>query len=233
MADQERFNVLIFSKTSSYRHDCIPVAIDAIQGCGQQTGLFTTFASEDAEAVMTASALEKCRVVVLLHCTGDFLSFAQTQALREFLRRGNGVVATHGAAAGMLSDSWYGDLIGAHFDMHPDPEEGSVVVEEANANHEILKGCGGCHSWNDEWYNFTSHPRDNERLQILLKGDTASFQGGKMGEDHPLSWCQEFEGGRVYYTALGHFDEAYRNYWFMHQIKRGILWAAGRQEAES
>jgi type 1 glutamine amidotransferase len=80
----------------------------------------------------------------------------------------------------------------------------------------------------DEWYNFTSHPRENRKLEVLLRGDPKSFQGGKMGEDHPLAWCQEFGGGRVFYTALGHFDEAYKDQWFMGQVRRGILWASSQ-----
>lgn len=178
---------------------------------------------------MTTSSLLSFRVVVLLHCTGDFLSGTQLTALKEFVRNGGGVVAIHGAAAGMLNDSWYGNLVGAHFDMHPDPEEGAVDVEDQNAAHPILAGCGGHSTWTDEWYNFKNHPRTNQRLQILLKGDVTSFQGGKMGHDHPLSWCQEFDGGRVYYTALGHFTEAYKDGWFMGQIQRGILWAANER----
>lgn len=217
--------MLVFSKTSSYRHDCIPTAIEALRSLGQVSGLFDVSTSEDADDIITSSLL-RFRVVLLLHCTGDFLSNTQLAALKTFVANGGGVVAIHGAAAGLLGNSWYGDLIGAHFDMHPDPEEGSVDVEEQNANHFILAGCGGCSTWTDEWYNFTTHPRQNQRLQILLKGDVASFNGGKMGSDHPLSWCQEFGGGRVYYNALGHFEKAYRDDWFMGQIQRGILWVA-------
>lgn len=79
----------------------------------------------------------------------------------------------------------------------------------------------------DEWYNFTTHPRENARLRVLLRGDPESFKGGRMGSDHPLAWCQEFEGGRVFYTALGHFEEAYADEWFMGMLERGIVWAAG------
>lgn len=226
MSHHVPFEVLVFSKTLGYRHECIPTAINALHKIGQRTGSFTVHASENAEEVLTNLVLQKFSVVVLLHCTGDFLSPEQLQALKRHLQAGRGLVAIHGAAAGLLKHQWYGKLIGAHFDMHPDPEEGHVIVEKNNADHEILQGCGGRDDWKDEWYNFTSHPRENGNLQILLKGDPLSFQGGKHGADHPLSWYQEFEGGRVYYTALGHFDEAYEDEWFMGQIERGILWAA-------
>ena len=118
----------------------------------------------------------------------------------------------------------------AHFDMHPPAEPGTVVPEVSNQEHFIVNCCGGRQNWNDEWYNFRSHPRENNNLKILLKGDPKSFQGGKHGDDHPLSWCQEFEGGRSWYTALGHFHEAYENEWYVDQILRGIVWAARKED---
>ena len=52
------------------------------------------------------------------------------------------------------------------------------------------------------------------------------FRGGRHGDYHPLAWCQEFDGGRSFYTALGHFDEAFDDDVFMTQIYNGILWTA-------
>lgn len=92
-----------------------------------------------------------------------------------------------------------------------------------------MKGCGGREGWKDEWYNFHMHPRENENLVVLLRGDTETFQGGMHGEDHPLAWCQEFEGGRVFFTALGHFDEAYEDEWFGGMVERGLFWVARRE----
>lgn len=212
-------NILIFSKTSGYRHDSITAGVAAIQAIAATRGFVKIEATEDAEAAFTSSSLSQYQVVVLLHCTGDFLSGSQVEVLKSYVRAGGGVVAIHGAAAGMLKDEWYGKLIGAHFDSHPDPEAGRVLLETG------IEG-EGRDGWMDEWYNFRTHPRDNPNLKILLKGDTTSFSGGKMGDDHPLAWYQDFDGGRSYYTALGHFDEAYADEWFVGQVTQAILWAA-------
>ena len=216
------FNVLVFSKTSSYRHESIPAGIAAIQALADHTSFFSVDASEDAEAAMTSSSLKPSQVIVLLHCTGDCLNSDQIDALKQFVRSGGGIVGIHGATAALKQNQWYGSLLGAHFDHHPAPQMGRVVVEDTG--HWIIGGKGGQEDWMDEWYNFKSHPRENENLNILLKADSTSFSGGTMGDDHPLSWCQEFEGGRVYYTALGHFVAAYQDDWYMSQVLRGILW---------
>ncbi|KAF1844019.1 class I glutamine amidotransferase-like protein [Cucurbitaria berberidis CBS 394.84] len=229
MVDQQPFNVLVFSKTSGYRHSSIPAGISSIHSLSAQTKLFTVHASEDA-SIFTPPTLARYSVILLLQCIGNIFEEEQFQALKSFVRNGAGVVAIHGAAAGMPDDDWYGQLIGAHFDMHPDAEPGTILVESSARNHYIVAGCGERQGWMDEWYNFRTHPRDNSNLQILLKGDMKSFNGGKMGDDHPLVWCQEFDGGRSFFTALGHFDEAYRDEWFLKQILGGILWAARREK---
>ncbi|KAF2788522.1 glycosyl hydrolase [Melanomma pulvis-pyrius CBS 109.77] len=223
-------NVLIFSKTSSYRHTSILASISALHSLAKSTNAFTTEASEDAETTFTPSSIARFQVIILLQCSGDFLIPIQLDVLKKFVRDGGGVVAIHGAAAGLPKDDWYGALIGAHFDSHPDPEPGTLlfdedVVEELSSRNAWKSPTR--EGWMDEWYNFRTHPRANTNLKVLLKGDAKSFQGGKMGDDHPLSWYQEFEGGRVWYTALGHFDEAYSDSWFMEQILQAVLWAAG------
>ena len=217
--------VLIFSKTAGYRHTSIPFSVAAITEDLARTNLFDVTASEDAEAFFTDSGLSQFKVVVLLQTTGDFLTDDQIDVLQRYVRNGGGVFAIHGAAAGMLSSEWYGKLIGAHFDMHPEPETGSFV--EPDATHPILSGGDIPKKWNDEWYSFVSHPASNMNLDILLRGDTTSFKGGKHGDNHPLAWCQEFENGKSAYIALGHFDEAYEEKWFMGIVRRGIMWVAG------
>jgi type 1 glutamine amidotransferase len=224
-ARQPPFRVLAFSKTAGYRHECIPVNIAALRALGDRTRLFTLDATEDAE-ILTPDTLAGYATVVFLHTTGPFLNEAQMAALQSYVRGGGGFVGVHAAASGNKEFEWYGRLVGAHFDYHPAPEEGTLVIEDTG--HEIMSGnSGGERRWMDEWYNFKTHPRDNTNLHVLVRGDTSSFQGGNMGDDHPLVWCQEFEGGRSFYTALGHFDEAYEDEWFMGQLERAIVWTSG------
>lgn len=211
---------MVFSKTSGYRHDSIGAGIAAIKSL---SSIFEVDDSEDAESVFTSDSLGRYQVIVLLQCTGDFLDKGQVDSLKRYVQDGGGVVAIHGAAAGMLNDEWYGRLIGAHFDSHPNPEPGRVVIENEGG---VASENGERVGWNDEWYNFRTHPRANKNLRVLLRGDVKSFAGSKMGDDHPLAWYQGFEGGRSYFTALGHFDEAYADEWYMEQISSAILWTA-------
>ncbi|KAK4113680.1 carboxylesterase-like protein [Canariomyces notabilis] len=253
------FKILIFTRTTAYRHASIPAGIRCIQRLASSSlssspslsspheFQFTADATEDP-TVFTPSTLSTYRVIVLLQCSGDDMLPDPTQldALQQFVRSGGGVVGVHCASFAMRGWEWYGKMIGGVFANHPEPQRARVRVvdqghyitsagtTQATTGEDGEGGEGmdvqlkeGKRMWMDEWYNFTCHPRGTQPgLHVLLTVDEGTYSGGEHGEDHPITWCHEFEGGRVFYTALGHFDEAYEDEWFTEQLRRGIIWAA-------
>jgi type 1 glutamine amidotransferase len=187
MASTTPLNVLVFSKTTGYRHDSIPAGIRMFHKLANDAEFFNVTASEDA-SLFTSSSLTQYHVVVLLQNIGDeIFTPPELDALKIWVQNGGGIVAIHGAAAAMQGNECYTNLIGASFDMHPDPEAGTILPEKASQEHQIMRCCGGREGWKDEWYNFHTHPRENKNLQILLRGDPETFSGGKHGADHPLA----------------------------------------------
>ncbi|KAI1339462.1 carboxylesterase-like protein [Xylariaceae sp. FL0016] len=226
MQHKNIFRVLVFSKTAGYRHDSIDAGIQCIENLGSESRQFMVDASEDAQLI-NETHLSQYTVLVLLQNSGDFLDQDQLKGVQKFVRNGGGVVGIHCAAAGMTAEPWYGDLIGAVFTDHPEPQDGLVKVED-NA-HPIVSHFQRDFNWHDEWYNFAASPRA-KGVKVLLSIDEGSYRGGNgMGENHPLAWCREFDGGRSFYTSLGHFDAAYTNEMFHQHLLSGILWAATRQ----
>ena len=53
-----------------------------------------------------------------------------------------------------------------------------------------------------------------------------------MGADHPIAWCQDYEGGRSWYTGGGHTDESYAEPPFRQHLLGGIQTAAGVVDAD-
>jgi type 1 glutamine amidotransferase len=221
MHDHEKFRVFVFSKTVAYRHDSIPAGIEGLKRLGASTNSFSVEASEDA-SLMNIDFLSQFKVVVFLSPSGEFLSKQELNGLKTYINNGGGFVGIHCATSGMRSEPWYGELVGAYFTNHPEPQHGVVKVE--NRGHIIVSGFPEQFEWFDEWYNFTWNPRD--KVTVLLSIDESVYEGGTMGSDHPLAWCREFDGGRSFYTALGHFDKAYEDEEFMKHVLNGILWAA-------
>src|SRR5262249_43490825 len=81
----------------------------------------------------------------------------------------------------------------------------------------------------DEWYNFASNPR--VRVHVLATLDETTYSGGAMGADHPIAWCQMYDGGRAWYTAGGHTQESYTETLFRQHLLGGIQFASGIKNA--
>jgi len=215
--------VLVFSKTAGFRHDSIGQGIAAVQAIGQANG-FAVDATEDATR-FTAANLAQYKAVVWLSTTGDVLDEAQQAAFEGYIRAGGGYVGVHAAADTEYSWPWYGELVGAYFNSHPANQNAKVdVIDRAHPSTSHLQA-----AWTrfDEWYNYRSSPR--QKVHVLAELDESSYSpgGGAMGDDHPIAWCRNFDGGRTWYTGMGHTLQSYADSAFRGHLAGGILWAAG------
>jgi len=213
--------VLVFSRTLGFRHDSIPDGIAAIQALGREHG-FVVDATEDA-AQFTPADLARYRVVVFMSTTGDVLEGAERDALEGFVRAGGGFVGVHSATDTLYDWPWYGGLVGAYFARHPAIQQATVRVEDAT--QPSTRGLPDPWVRTDEWYDFRANPRPG--VHVLLTLDESSYHGGGMGADHPVAWYHAYDGGRAWYTALGHVREAYADPAFRSHLLGGIAYAAG------
>jgi type 1 glutamine amidotransferase len=223
---QPRFVVLVFSKTNGFRHESIPKAIAAIRALGAEHG-FEIDASEDA-AQFTDATLSKYRVVLFLNTTGTILTRDEKAAFQRFIRGGGGFVGVHSASDTEYDWPWYGRLVGAYFKNHPQIQPATVRVDDGA--HPSTRSVPPSWRRTDEWYNFRSNPRFSAHVLATL--DETSYAGGTMGSDHPISWCQDFDGGRSWYTALGHTEESYGDPTFIGHLLGGIQSAARVYDAD-
>jgi cytochrome c len=217
-------SVLIFSKTLRYYHESIPAGIAAITKLGQENG-FNVDTTKNA-AFFTENILKKYAAVIWLSTTGNVLNGEQQAAFERYIQAGGGYVGIHSASASEKDWDWFGQLTGAVFVNHPpDPVDGVVQVADQKdpSTHHLPKRW----SWKDEWYNFKKRLTD---VHVLLTADESTYQGGTEGAYHPLAWKHPFDGGRAFYTALGHLDAAYANPLFQKHILGGIQYAIGKNE---
>ncbi|MFD8912568.1 ThuA domain-containing protein [Streptomyces sp. NPDC059575] len=218
--------VLVFSKTAGFRHDSIPDGIAAVQQLGATDGL-TVDATEDAGA-FTARNLRRYDAVVFLSTTGDVLNPAQQRAFEGYIRQGGGYVGVHAAADTEYDWPFYGGLAGAYFQSHPAIQPATVVVEDHA--HPSTAHLPARWERTDEWYNYRSDPRD--RAHVLASLDESTYSGGTMNGDHPIAWCQEYQGGRAFYTGGGHTKESYADPAFRAHLLGGLRWATGAAQAD-
>jgi len=211
--------ILVFSLTKSYRHKSIKDGIIAIK----KLGVVNNFEVDTSESVtsFTKENLNKYKTLVFLSPTGsNVFSDNQKQALKDYINGGGGLVGIHAATDFCFEWEWYSKMIGAFFTDHPKVQQAKLV--SVNPKDKLMKGMPESWLHTDEWYNFKSFNKD---VKVLVKVDEGSYQGGKMENDHPIVWYHKFEGGRIFYTGLGHTPEAYTNELFLKQLLAGIKWA--------
>ncbi|MFF5496488.1 ThuA domain-containing protein [Streptomyces aquilus] len=218
--------VLVFSKTAGFRHDSIPEGIAAVRQLGETNG-FTVDATEDAGA-FTSRNLRRYDAVVFLSTTGDVLDAAQQTAFEGYIRHGGGYVGIHAAADTEYDWAFYGGLAGAYFQSHPAIQPATVTVEDRA--HPATSGLARTWNRTDEWYNYRSNPR--EKAHVLASLDESSYTGGTMNGDHPIAWCQTYQGGRAFYTGGGHTKESYADPLFRRHLAGGIRYAIGDAQAD-
>ncbi|MEU9558816.1 ThuA domain-containing protein [Streptomyces fumanus] len=218
--------VLVFSKTAGYRHDAIPQGIAALKELGAPAGITVT-ATEEAKQFTTAN-LAKYDAVAFMSTTGDVLNAEQQTAFENYIKNGGGYLGVHAAADTEYDWKFYGGLVGAYFASHPAIQQATVRVEDHD--HPATAHLDDTWVRTDELYNYRTNPR--ERAKVLATLDETTYQGGTMKGDHPIAWCQKYEGGRSFYTGLGHTKESYADESFRAHLLGGLQYATGQVKAD-
>lgn len=213
--------ILVFSKTAGFRHASIPKGKEALLLLGKENN-FLVDTTED-ETVFNSNNLKQYDAVVFLSTTGDIFNNEQQTAFENFIRSGKGFVGIHAAADTEYEWPWYNKLVGAYFVSHPKQQKAKLTItDHKHASTKHLP-----HVWErfDEWYNYKSRNND---VKVLMTIDESSYEGGKEGAYHPMAWYHSFDGGRAFYTALGHTDESYKEENFLKHVLGGIKYALGK-----
>ena len=142
----------------------------------------------------------------------------QVSAAREFSKFPTPPIAIlHAAILAEEDWNWFTGLVGARFVNHPEIQSAKLnnVLPRHEANRYLPE------EWvhTDEWYNYKAVP---ENVTVLLEVDETSYKGGIHGKSHPIAWCHKYDGGKVFYTAIGHTNECWTNEIFMRHILGGI-----------
>ncbi|MGW6054522.1 ThuA domain-containing protein [Streptomyces sp. NPDC055189] len=231
-AAAEPYRVLVFSKTTNSQHESIPAGVEAIKKLGSENG-FEVEATDDAAAFNDAN-LGRFQAIIFNNTnstpeTGDLLDAEQRAAFQKYVRAGGGWVGLHSASASERDWTWYEGLVGAIFDKHPEVQTGRIkVLDHA---HPSTKGLPELWERKEEWYNWRTNPTGKVHTLAQVKVRDG-VTGLDEGVDQPWSWCQNYDGGRSWYTAGGHDKTAFQEEGFLKHILGGIEWAAGNKPGD-
>lgn len=255
-ADSDEYKVLVVGKTLGFRHSHIDETTHAVMDMGEESGFSVDVWDPPNDSggwwgpgspgqpeltlpstpFTSAEDLSQYATIVFASPVDNtnnldpdkprLLDDSELAAFQGYIRDGGGYVGLHAATDTMHTVPWYSELSGggARFAGHPRQQTATMVVEDpTHPSTEHLPT-----EWVrfDEWYNYTANPRDDVRVLITL--DESTYSGGAMGEDHPIAWCHNFEGGRAWYEGAGHVDASYSDPTFLEHLRGGIEWTAGK-----
>ncbi|WIX75521.1 ThuA domain-containing protein [Amycolatopsis carbonis] len=244
--------VLVYSRTAGPRHANLGpalgpglnppladanVAQKALVKLGQQNG-FAVDWTEDVTQLASPNTLFKYNAVIFLSTSRDALDDSAQTSLRQYIRGGGGFVAIHNAFGTEYNWPWYEGLLGGtNYYDHGPAQAGTVQTVERN--DVSTKNLPNRWAFTDEWYNLDPFPSNVRFLakvdeSSLAQGVTGSMGHPGHGANHPVAWCQYYDGGRSWVTTLGHEDWAFTNTstsdgarYFQSLIVGGIKSAAG------
>lgn len=226
---QGQFRALLFTKTAGFHHASILEGVEGIRKIGERHN-FSVNWQEDPGIFENEERLGRYDVIIFLNTTGDIFNEAQQAGMEKFIQSGKGFVGIHSASDTEYEWEWYTKMVGRMFVIHPRQQTATLKVEDRNfpgmntIPDEFL--------WTDEWYQYTEEK--GAPMHYLLSVDESSYntevqwgetKGGDMGF-HPMSWYQEYDGGRAFYTGLGHIPAIYTDPIFVQHLYGGIYWAA-------
>ena len=229
-----RDTVLIFSKTQGYRHASIEVGIQALSKIAEDHH-YTVLATEDS-ALLTRDQLQRCAAVVFLNTTGNVLDDAQQEAFEHYIQAGGGFFGIHAASDTEYEHPawhWYTRLVGAAFNGHPNsPNVREGVLHPTEPRHESVAHLPAEWRVRDEFYDYK---RFNTDVNVVLNVDEYSYKdpGKASTSEHPVAWFHEFDGGRAFYTNLGHDPALYQQADVLELYWQGLRYAIGDGRALS
>ena len=228
-AQQKQFRALLVTTTNGWHHESLHSGVLAIKELGQRN-FFDVVLFENPNG-FTDKFVEQFQVVIFLNTTGNIFDTAAQRVMERFIRSGKGFVGIHSASDTEYDWEWYTKLVGRMFHIHPAVQTARLKI--LDDKFPGLQGFAGGKWWTDEWYEFG--PEKIQGLNYVLAVDESSYnpkvqwgqkKGEGMGQLHPVAWYHNYDGGRSFYTALGHIPAIFSEPAFLNHLYEGIFWAA-------
>jgi type 1 glutamine amidotransferase len=225
----KKVRILVYTKNGKgYVHENIPSAVACFQRLGMQHGFKVDVS--DTPAVFTEENLKQYNAIVFANTNNDvFDTDAQKVALMRFVQAGGGIVGIHSAIGTERKWAWFKRMLGATFVRHPPFQPlKEIVIDPGHPSTSFLPKVW---QWEDECYYVKEL---NPDIHVLVVHNLAEVKDNKekpdlYGDVFPSVWCHEFDGGRQWYTALGHNGKVYADPVFQKHLLGGLEWVLSKK----
>jgi type 1 glutamine amidotransferase len=221
-------NVLIYTKNGKgYIHENIQSSVDCLKAiCRREK--WDCLVTDDAN-VFSADKIKTFDVLVFDNTNNEaFDTEEQKNIFVDYIHHGGGFVGIHSACGSERNWPWFWANLGGKFVRHPVYQPFDIKV--IDAKHPSTDFLPPVWKWEDECYYLNNL---NLGIHVLLAADLTTvkddqmktYPGDVFGKSFPLCWYQEYEGGRQWYTAMGHNPKHYQDPNFIKHLTGGIRWA--------
>jgi len=229
-------HILIYTKNGKgFVHKNIPASVKCLEKICNDNGW--TFEATDNASVFTAEKVKTFDVLVFSNTNNEtFDTEEQKEVFKNYIQNGGGFVGIHSACGSERQWPWFWANLGGKFVRHPQYQ--SFEMKVVDKTHPSTSHLGDIWKWEDECYFMDEL---NPGMHVLLAVDLRTiddegkknYPGRIFGDYFPLAWCQEFDGGRQWYTAIGHSDEHYEDDNFVKHLTGGIRWAMAKNKSKT
>ncbi len=228
--------LLVITESKGYVHSVVnrqkkdlALAEQVLSDIGKKSGAFEAVCSQDSRKEITAENLRNFDAV-FFYTSGQLpQSAVQKSDLLAFVRGGRGFGGSHSASDTFYQWAQYGELLGGYFDGHPWHQKVKVIIEDPK--HPATRHLAPSFEITDEIYQFKG-PYSRDKLRILMRLDMTNLKAGRRSDqDNALAWVHRYGKGRVFYTALGHRDDVWRDQRYQQHLLGGIRYILGLEEA--
>lgn len=233
--------LLVITESRGFVHDVVrrkdglPALVEKVlTELGEKSGQFDVVCTQDSRKEITAENLKNFDAV-FFYTSGTLpLSDTQKADLIAYVRSGHGFAGAHSASDTFYNWPDYGRLVGGYFDGHPWHQKVKVLVEDTK--NPATKHLGKTFEITDEIYQFRT-PYDRSHLHILMRLDPSiekeRRRGKRNDDDYALAWIHKYGQGRVFYTALGHRDDVWKDERFQKHMLGGLRFILGLEDADT
>jgi uncharacterized protein len=237
-------HVLVIGQTKGFEHDSVSDGMAAIYKMGRDSGLWDATFRTDTELLTkkelgrNAKNLDYFDALVFVSTTGELdLDDTQKRDMLSFIKEdGKGFVGVHAALDTNYKWPEYGEMIGGWFDQHPWSTFSAPIINE-DPSFPAVQHFPKAFVKYDEIYQPKEWSRDKVHVLLSLDPTKLDYENNprihRTDHDFAVAWDKMYGKGRVFYSTLGHTEEAWDDPDIRKMYFEAIKWVLGMTEGST
>jgi len=237
-------HILVIGQTKGFEHDSVSDGMVAIFNMGRDSGLWDATLRTDVELITkkdlgrNAKNLNYFDALVFVSTTGELdLDDTQKKDMMSFIKDdGKGFVGVHAALDTNYKWPEYGEMIGGWFDQHPWSTFNAPIVNE-DPSFPATRHFPGAFLKYDEIYQAKDWSREKVNVVLSLDSTKLDYANNprvhRADHDFAVAWDKMYGKGRVFYSTLGHTEEAWNDPDIRKMYFESIKWVLGMTEGST